>query len=193
MTASNIPPQAGSPKASEGPAEVAAILQAAAVPVSDEELARQALAASAVEDPEASERADPEAAEPLGNEVGRAVWAMEHGVASEEASHLTDPLRITPPDWLEPPVVVAPVLPPEQAVPQDAPPISDEELEAQALAALPESEQEAAAQDGLVDQVGQALWALEHGVVPPEVVPPPTAAQLLISEAQAEKDGRSGP
>ncbi len=192
MTASNTPPHAGRLQASEDPAEVAAILQAAAVPISDEELARQALAAAAADAPEPSGRAEPETAEPLGNEVGRVVWAMEHGVASEDASHLIDPQRITPPDWLEPPTVVAPVLPPEQAIAQDAPPISDAELEAQALAAQPETEVQAVEEDGLVDQVGQALWALEHGVVPPEVVPPPTAAQLLISEAQAENGEQPG-
>lgn len=168
----------------EGPAELEAILEAATVPVSDEELARQALAAQ----PESSEggaRAA-DAGEPLTNEVGRAVWALEHGLASDEAARLADPLRITPPDWLEPPTVVSPALPPELAIPEDAPPISEAELEAQALAATPEPEQAATQASGLVDEVGQALWSIEHGVVPPEVIPPPTAAQLLLNEAAAE-------
>jgi hypothetical protein len=177
----------------EGPAELEAILEAATVPVSDEELARQALAAQ----PEASEGSarTADAAEPLTNEVGRAVWAMEHGVPSDEAARLADPLRITPPDWLEPPTVVAPVLPPEVAIPEDAPPISEAELEAQALAATPEPEQAATQAPGLVDEVGQALWGIEHGVVPPDVIPPPTAAQLLLNEAAAEasESGRGTP
>ncbi|KPF69304.1 hypothetical protein IP84_05285 [beta proteobacterium AAP99] len=177
----------------EGAAELEAILEAATVPVSDEELARQALAAQ----PESSEggRRTAAAAEPLTNEVGRAVWAMEHGVASDEAARLADPLRMTPPDWLEPPTVVAPVLPPELAIPEGAPPITEAELEAQALAASPEPEQAAAEAPGLVDEVGQALWGIEHGVVPPEVIPPPTAAQWLLNEAavDASDTGRGKP